>query len=99
MRLMEVTEALVRPVAGLARLELTDAEVTAMVPQLSRILAHVEAVQRVDVAGFDSAAVDAIPTAALRDDAPRAGLDRREALGNAPAHDEVFFLVPKVLED
>jgi aspartyl-tRNA(Asn)/glutamyl-tRNA(Gln) amidotransferase subunit C len=96
---MQVTDALVRHVARLARVELTDAEVSAMAPQLARILGHVEAVANVDIAGHDPAAIDAIPTSALRGDDPVAGLDRREALRNAPAHDQVFFLVPKVLED
>ena len=40
---MHVTDALVRQVAKLARIELSDAEVAAMVPQLDRILGHVEA--------------------------------------------------------
>ena len=96
---MEVNDALVRHVARLARLELTDAEVAAMAPQLSRILAHVEAVKDVDTSGRDAAAVDAVAQASLRDDRPVDGLSRGEALRNAPAHDEVFFLVPKVLED
>ncbi|HVG94412.1 MAG TPA: Asp-tRNA(Asn)/Glu-tRNA(Gln) amidotransferase subunit GatC [Planctomycetota bacterium] len=97
---MVVTEALVRHVARLARLELTDAEVAAMVPQLARILSHVEAIAGVDAgAPVETAAVPPLSTAALRGDEPVAGLDRREALANAPAHDQVFFLVPRVLGD
>jgi aspartyl-tRNA(Asn)/glutamyl-tRNA(Gln) amidotransferase subunit C len=95
---MEVTEALVRDVARLARLELTDAEVAAMVPTLARILHHVEAISKVDVAGVDPAGAVPVGFDALRDDVPAPGLDRRAALANAPAHDQVFFLVPKVLE-
>jgi aspartyl-tRNA(Asn)/glutamyl-tRNA(Gln) amidotransferase subunit C len=96
---MEVTEALVKEVARLARLALTDAEVAATVPTLARILRHVEAVAAVDVSGVDPAGAPAVPLSALREDAPAPGLSRREALSNAPAHDQVFFLVPKVLED
>jgi aspartyl-tRNA(Asn)/glutamyl-tRNA(Gln) amidotransferase subunit C len=95
---MEVTEPLVRDVARLARLELSDAEVAAMVPTLARILHHVEAVAKVDVSGFDHAGADPVAFDTLRDDVPAPGLDRRAALANAPAHDQVFFLVPKVLE-
>jgi aspartyl-tRNA(Asn)/glutamyl-tRNA(Gln) amidotransferase subunit C len=95
---MEVTEALVRHIARLARIELSDAEVAALAPQLARILRHVEAISSVDAApGGETAAVPPVGVGALRDDAPRPGLDRREALANAPAHDDVFFLVPKVL--
>jgi aspartyl-tRNA(Asn)/glutamyl-tRNA(Gln) amidotransferase subunit C len=95
---MDVTEPLVRHVAQLARLELTDAEVAAMVPQLARILSHVEAIAGVDAgAPGETAAVPPVHSAALRPDEAVAGLDRREALANAPAHDQVFFLVPRVL--
>ena len=97
---MEVTEALVRHVARLARLELTDAEVASTREKLARVLAHVEAISRVDV-GDASAAADArnaVPAASLRPDEPRLSLTREEALSNAPATDGVFFLVPKVLE-
>ncbi len=96
---VEVTEALVRHVAGLARLDLREDEVASMVRELSRILHHVEAVSEVDVAGVDPASAAGVPFAALREDAPAQGLRREDLLKNAPAHDEVFLLVPKVLAD
>ena len=97
---MEVTDELVRHVARLARLELSDAEVSETRVKLARVLAHVEAIAKIDV-GDASAAADArsaVPAASLRPDEPRPGLSRAEALANAPATDGVFFLVPKVLE-
>jgi aspartyl-tRNA(Asn)/glutamyl-tRNA(Gln) amidotransferase subunit C len=97
---MEVTDELVRHVARLARLELSDAEVKEMREKLARVLAHVEAIAKVDV-GDAAAAADArsaVPAASLRPDAATPGLTREEALANAPATDRVFFLVPKVLE-
>ena len=94
---MDVTEALVRHVARLARLDLTDAEVAATVPQLARILAHVESVASLDVAGADPAAIPPVPVGALRPDVEAPGLERRDVLANAPEHDQVFFLVPRVL--
>ena len=96
---MHVTETLVRHVARLARIELSDGEVAAMVPQLDRILGHVEAVANVDVADADPASADAVPSAALRPDVAVPSLERRVVLRNAPATDQVFFLAPKVLED
>ena len=97
---MEVTDELVRHVARLARLELSDAEVAATREKLARVLAHVEAISNVDVGDAAAAADarDAVPAASLRPDAPKPGLSREEALANAPATDRVFFLVPKVLE-
>ena len=94
---MEVTEALVRHVARLARIALSDAEVAAMVPQLSRILGHVEAVSAAQGLSADPAAAEAVAMPALRADVPAPCLDRGEALSNAPEHDQVFFLVPRVL--
>jgi len=96
---MDVTEALVRHVARLARLELTDAEVAQTVPQLARILAHVASVASLDVAVADPAAIPPVPVSALRPDVVAPGLERRDVLANAPEHDQVFFLVPRVLGD
>jgi aspartyl-tRNA(Asn)/glutamyl-tRNA(Gln) amidotransferase subunit C len=96
---MEVTEALVRHVARLARLELTEAEVPRLVRDLSRILAHVDALARADVAPAPATALgDPVPVSALRPDVPAPGLTRAEALANAPDQDGVFFRVPRVLE-
>lgn len=99
---MHVTDALVRQVAKLARIELSDAEVAGMVPQLDRILGHVEAVSSVDAGSHDPAALDPVPSATLRPDVEAESLDRaRDVMRNAPEKDTmgVFFLVPKVLED
>jgi Asp-tRNA(Asn)/Glu-tRNA(Gln) amidotransferase C subunit len=57
----------------------------------------VAVVADVDAPDTGGAAAAAVGTAALRRDEPVDGLDRREALRNAPEQDEVFFLVPRVL--
>ena len=97
---MEVTPDLVRHVANLARLDLTDAEVTAMVGQLSRILHHVEAVKQVDTAHAEAAAAaEVVDLRSLRRDDPAPCVDLAKVLANAPSHDGTFFLVPRVLEE
>jgi aspartyl-tRNA(Asn)/glutamyl-tRNA(Gln) amidotransferase subunit C len=96
---MDVTEPLVRHVAKLARLDLSDAEVAGMVHELGRILHHVEAVASVDLGGAQPATAEPVPSATLRPDEPAESLERRGLLANAPAHDQVFFLVPRVLGD
>lgn len=96
---MDVTEDLVRKTAALARLALSSAEVTRAAIDLRRILAHVDALADAGVdAGPVVGAAAAVPAAHLRDDAPRPCLTREQALSNAPSTDDVFFLVPKVLE-
>ena len=96
---MDVNPALVRQVARLARLDLSEAEVAAMAPQLARILTHVEAVATVDVTGHDPAGIPPVGADTLRGDAPAPCLTRDEALRNAPAQDGIFFLAPKVLAE
>jgi aspartyl-tRNA(Asn)/glutamyl-tRNA(Gln) amidotransferase subunit C len=96
---MKVTEDLVRQVAALARLELTDDEVAEAVPKLQRIFEHVEQVQQVDVAGEDAATQDPVPIDRLRPDEPAPPLPRDQVLRNAPRQDGTFFVVPKFLED
>jgi aspartyl-tRNA(Asn)/glutamyl-tRNA(Gln) amidotransferase subunit C len=96
---MEVTEALVRQVAELARLELSDEEVRAMVGPMGRILAHVASVQEVDVAGIDPATQEPVPLDRLRPDEPTPPLALKAVLANAPKHDGACLVVPKFVEE
>ena len=43
-------------------------------------------------------AASPVPSGALRVDEPRPSVVREAVMKNAPAHDEVFFLVPKVMD-
>jgi aspartyl-tRNA(Asn)/glutamyl-tRNA(Gln) amidotransferase subunit C len=96
---MEVDEALVRQVAHLARLALTDEEVRETVPGLARILAHVEQVQELDLEGAEPLPDRPAGPEALRDDVPGPTLDLREIVENAPAHDGAFLVVPRFFEE
>ena len=96
---MSVDRKTVDYVAGLAKLNLTEAQRAELAEQLARIVAFVEQLDEVDV-------TDVPPTKHVigkdnvsRIDAPRAGLSQREALAEAPSEEEGFFLVPKVLPD
>ena len=96
---MDVTEDLVRHVAALARLDLTDEEVKQMQPQLARIFEHVEGVQSLDVGDADPATVAPIDLDALRDDTAGPTLTTREVMQNAPNHDGFFIVVPRFFDD
>ena len=66
--------------------------------QLDHILEHVRRLQEVDVSGVEPTA-HAVPIHnSLRKDEVRPGLDRDEALHNAPAQADGQFLVPRILE-
>jgi aspartyl-tRNA(Asn)/glutamyl-tRNA(Gln) amidotransferase subunit C len=96
---VEIDETLVRHVAKLARLELTDEEVAGIAPQLSRIFAHVDQVRELEVEGADPATQAPISMDDLRDDTAGAQLEPRAVLRNAPAHDGAFLVVPRFLGD
>jgi aspartyl-tRNA(Asn)/glutamyl-tRNA(Gln) amidotransferase subunit C len=85
--------------ADLARIELTDAELDHLAPQLSVILESIASIQR--VAGDDVPPTShALPlTNVFRDDVVRPGLTAEEALSGAPEVEEQRFKVPRILGD
>lgn len=88
----------VRYVAHLARLELTPDEQVRFGAQLGEILAHFEALKRVEVTDVEALA-HAMPLANVaRPDAVRESLPHKGALRNAPAQTNGLFLVPKIVE-
>jgi len=100
---MSVDKATVAKIASLARLNLGDAELEAMVPELNGILAWVEQLGEVDVTGVEPMTAVIPNTLRLRADVvnadPLTGGGRRDAvLANAPAAQHGFFGVPKVIE-
>ncbi len=86
----------VRKVARLARLELTDAELAAMQPQLSAILEYVAQLQQLDTSGVDELAHPLPVTNVFRPDVLQPSLPVDEALANAPRRLGDYFAVPAV---
>jgi aspartyl-tRNA(Asn)/glutamyl-tRNA(Gln) amidotransferase subunit C len=88
----------VRWVAHLARLELTDAELATLTPQLSAIVGYVAQLGAVDTTGVEPLA-HALPVQnVFRDDEPAPSLSADEALANAPDRRQQFYGVPAVLD-
>ena len=95
---MSVDAHIVRHIARLARISVSDEEVAALAPELSNILGWIEQLQEVDVAGIQPMTA-VIPNALrLRDDVVTEGGIRDDVLKNAPAAEHGFFAVPKVIE-
>ncbi len=88
----------IRKVAKLARLDLTDAELTEMLPQLTSILDYVAQLQQLDTAGVEPLAHPLPIHNVFRDDEPRPSLPVDEALQNAPNRTGDFFAVPAVFD-
>ena len=85
--------------ANLARIDLSDAELDHLAPQLSVILESVASIN--DVAGDDIPPTShALPlTNVFRDDVVRPGLTAEEALSGAPEVEQQRFKVPRILGD
>ena len=97
-RPMSVDTAIVRHIARLARLKMSDAEVDAMVPELNNILGWVEQLGEVDTDGVEPLTAVIDQKLRLRDDVINDGEVRDEVLLNAPDAQHGFFAVPKVIE-
>ena len=87
----------VQEIAQLARLRLSDQELTRFTAELDAILGHVEELQKVDTTGIDPM-THAVPfDCPLRDDASGGMLAVDEALANAPSREGNFFQVPRII--
>lgn len=93
-----IDEKTVRQVAHLARLKIDDQELARYTRQLADVLDYIRRLNEVDT-------TDVPPTAhvldvqnVLRDDVVRNTLTADDALANAPARQDPFFKVPKVLD-
>jgi aspartyl-tRNA(Asn)/glutamyl-tRNA(Gln) amidotransferase subunit C len=94
-----LTPKQVEQIAHLARLELTEAELAVLAPQLGAIVDYMTQLQQAPTDGVEPLA-HALPVQnVFRDDEPAASLPVDEALANAPARRGNFYAVPAVLEE
>jgi aspartyl-tRNA(Asn)/glutamyl-tRNA(Gln) amidotransferase subunit C len=95
---MSVDAATVRRIAHLARIAVDEEEVEHLKGELNAILAFVEELAEVDIAGVEP--MTSVTPMALkqREDRVTDGDIASDILRNAPASDREFFLVPKVVE-
>ena len=95
---MSVDTATVRHIAKLARLQMSDAEIEALVPELNNILGWVEQLGEVNTDGVEPLTAVIDQKLRLRDDVVTDGGIRDAVLANAPEAQHGFFAVPKVIE-
>jgi aspartyl-tRNA(Asn)/glutamyl-tRNA(Gln) amidotransferase subunit C len=88
----------VRDVARLARIELTDEEVTTFQSQLGKVLEYVEQLKSLDVSSVEPTAHANPIFNVFREDVAKPGLDRKDALANAPHSANNLVVVTKVIE-
>lgn len=95
---MSVDSNTVKRVARLSRIALSDDEVPHLQSELNAMLAFVEQLNEVDVTGIEPM-TSVIPMALKkRRDVVTAGGEADKITANAPASEDHFFLVPKVVE-
>jgi aspartyl-tRNA(Asn)/glutamyl-tRNA(Gln) amidotransferase subunit C len=95
---MSVDADTVRRIAHLARMAVADDEVEPLRGELNAILAFVEQLSEVDVAGVEPmTSVTPMPMK-KRVDGVTDGGDADAVLRNAPAREGNYFVVPKVVE-
>jgi aspartyl-tRNA(Asn)/glutamyl-tRNA(Gln) amidotransferase subunit C len=95
---MSVDAATVRRIAHLARIAVTDAEVPDLQGELNAMLAFVEQLSEVDVDGVEPMTSVTPMEMKKRSDVVNDGEIADQVVANAPATEDHFFLVPKVVE-
>ena len=95
---MSVDQETVRRIARLARIAISDDDVPHLQGELNAILAFVEQLDEVDVQGIEPMTSVTPMRMKKRQDAVTDGGYPDKIVANAPATEDNFFLVPKVVE-
>jgi aspartyl-tRNA(Asn)/glutamyl-tRNA(Gln) amidotransferase subunit C len=96
---MSISRQDVEKVALLARLQLTEAELSTITSELAQIVGYVDQLAEVNTEGVEPMAHAIEVVNLFRADEITPSLPRDEALSNAPHHDGRGYLVPAVLGD
>ncbi|GGD17018.1 Asp-tRNA(Asn)/Glu-tRNA(Gln) amidotransferase subunit GatC [Nocardioides daphniae] len=95
----EITRDEVAHLANLARIDLSDAELDHLAPQLNVILESVASLSDVVSADVPPTSHPLPLTNVFREDVVRPGLTAEQALAAAPASEQQRFMVPRILGD
>ena len=96
---MTISRQDVEHVARLTRLALSEAETARMREQLDGILAYIDKLRALDTTGVEPTSHAVPQVNVMRDDEQRPCLSQEQALANAPDRSDVFFRVPRIIED
>jgi aspartyl-tRNA(Asn)/glutamyl-tRNA(Gln) amidotransferase subunit C len=95
---MSVDAATVRRIAHLARIAVAEDEIEHLRGELNAMLSFVEQLSQVDVTGVEPMTSVTPMAMKKREDVVTDGGIAEDIVRNAPATDDNFFLVPKVVE-
>src|SRR3954470_7992406 len=96
---VEISRDEVRHLADLARIDLDDAELDHLAPQLSVILESVASINEVAAADIPPTSHEVPVLKVFRDDVVPPCLTPEQALSGAPAVEDQRFAVPRILGD
>lgn len=95
---MSVDTDTVKRVARLARIKVSEDDATRMTGELNAILGFVEQLDEVDIEGIEPLTSVVEQTMKKRADGVTDGNKAADIAANAPASEDNFFMVPKVIE-
>ncbi len=95
---MEINNEIVDKLAHLARLNFDDTEKQEIKEDLKKMISFVEKINELDVEGVAPVLHMSAEVNVLREDEVKGSVTRAEGLLNAPAANDAFFLVPKVIQ-
>ncbi len=95
---MSVDQATVRHIAHLARIAINDEDATSLEGDLNTILQWVEQLSEVNTDGVEPMTSVVHMEMKKREDVVSDGGYAEKIVHNAPAYEETFFMVPKVIE-
>lgn len=95
---MSVDQATVKRVARLARLKVKEEDVPRLAGELNAILGFIEQLNEVDVANVEPLTSVVTVKMKMRQDEVTDGHYASRITANAPAQEDSFFMVPKVVE-
>ncbi len=95
----KIDKSLVKKVAKLARLDLSDSEIDEFAGQLSAIIDYVERMNKLSTESVEPLAHCLPVNNVFREDIVKESMGTEKTLANAPEQDGQFFKVPKILDE
>ena len=95
---MEISTELVENLANLSKLRFEEAEKTAILQDLQRMVGFIAQLETVNTTGIEPLLHMGDAANVLREDTVAGSVSRADALSNVPVPDSAFFKVPKVIK-
>ena len=95
-RTIQIDEKLVKEIASLARLDLTDEETEMFVSQFKDILDYVSILNEVDTENVPPAYLSSANKSVTREDEIEESVPTKEFLANAPQSKDDYVVIPRV---